>query len=477
MWAQGDFIAEPARRLPVACEVDLCVVGGSCTGVFAAVRAARLGLSVALVEQHSLLGGMATAAQVNEWHSLYDNSFKKLIIGGLTREVVERLRLRGAVRELPKGGRGQFRFNSAELAAELDTLIREHGIRVFLSARCTAALHTEEQGQDGVVVHDVIIEDKSGRRAIRARAFIDASGDGDLVRQAGLSADRPINPQPVNLQALVSGLEPFLAIVREEGRDWWKAIQGRAAEFGYPAENGTPWFFEYPGASGLVNLFGPRHHGVDGSDADALSAALSEGRRQIRALLDMIEAEFGIKGHVVSWAQALGVRETWHARCLHRLTGQELLHGEPFPDAIANGTYPVDIHHPGGTLLRYLDGREERIGKEGTHCWGRWRDSEESPGCYYIPYRSLVPRGGANVWIAGRCFDADAEAFAGARVMVNMNQTGEAAGTAVALALREGITAAQVDPRRLRMELNRGGSLLETPQRRICGTTMGTLAQ
>ena len=68
------FIAEPARATPVCHEADLCVVGGSCTGVFAAVRAARLGLSVAVIEQNTVLGGMAVAAQVNEWHSINDTT-------------------------------------------------------------------------------------------------------------------------------------------------------------------------------------------------------------------------------------------------------------------------------------------------------------------------------------------------------------------------------------------------------------------
>ncbi|NLB60693.1 MAG: FAD-dependent oxidoreductase, partial [Lentisphaerae bacterium] len=63
---------EPARATPIAHEADLCVVGGSCTGGFAAVRAARLGARVALIEQNGCFGGTATAGLVNVWHSLYD---------------------------------------------------------------------------------------------------------------------------------------------------------------------------------------------------------------------------------------------------------------------------------------------------------------------------------------------------------------------------------------------------------------------
>ena len=65
-------ILEPSRSVPVLAEADVCVVGGSCTGVFAAVRAARLGARVVLVEQLNCFGGTATASMVNIWHSLHD---------------------------------------------------------------------------------------------------------------------------------------------------------------------------------------------------------------------------------------------------------------------------------------------------------------------------------------------------------------------------------------------------------------------
>jgi glycerol-3-phosphate dehydrogenase len=65
-------VHEPARDTPIAHECDLCVIGGGCTGVFCAVRAARLGATVALVENNGFFDGVATAGQVNVWHSIYD---------------------------------------------------------------------------------------------------------------------------------------------------------------------------------------------------------------------------------------------------------------------------------------------------------------------------------------------------------------------------------------------------------------------
>ena len=130
-------------------------------------------------------------------------------------------------------------------------------------------------------------------------------------------------------------------------------------------------------------------------------------------------------------------------------------------DAIANGIYPLDVHHPCGTDLRYLDGREEKVSRDGVRRWGRWRaEGTPSPLCYHVPYRSLVPREAENLLVAGRVLDADRDGFGGVRVMVNMNQTGEAAGVASALAAKHEIPVGDVDTAELRRSLRDGGSII-----------------
>lgn len=445
-------LSEPAREVPIAGDFDLCVIGGSCTGVFAAVRAARLGLSVALVEQNILLGGMATAAQVNEWHSLHDASGTHPIIGGLTVEILDRLGQRNMLREAVRPHRGlYFIFNSAELAFELDNLIRQNGIRLFLKASCASAVRTGDR------IDAAIIEDKSGRRALRARQFIDASGDGDLLRRAGFAAWKNETLQPVSYQMLVAGLN---RLAETSGKHPWHQVKHLAEDFDYPRENATPWLNEYPAPADVTNVYGPRLNGCDASDADQFTLAVMESRRCHRALLDMFRKEVGPDVVALSFAHSLGIRETWHARCLHRIAADELLSGTPFPDAIAHGTYPIDVHSPEGTRLRYMDGREEVIGKNGAVTWRRWRDEcSASPTYYQIPYRCLVPESADNLLVAGRLLDADREAFGGVRVMVNMNQTGEAAGVAAALAVRHQTTVTNVNVALLRQTLGEGGTL------------------
>ena len=174
------IIKEPAKDIPVFYEADICVLGGSCTGVFAAVRAARLGAKVVIVEKQNAFGGVATSGLVNIWHSLYNTEFSKQIIAGLTLETVERLQRVGAVKEEKKSHSVGYVLNTEELKIELDNLIVESGVKAYLHTMFVAP-HVE----DGVL-KAVIVENKSGRGAILAKSFIDATGDGDLAARLEL---------------------------------------------------------------------------------------------------------------------------------------------------------------------------------------------------------------------------------------------------------------------------------------------------
>ena len=185
------FITEPARDIRVCRQVDLCVVGGSCTGLFAAVRAARLGLRVLVVEMDNCLEGVATSGLVNVWHKLMDEDEKKQVIAGLTQEVLERLDRVGAVAGSDDPKRlARDEGNTEELKIELDRLAGEHGIELFFHTLYCAAL------LDGDRLRGIVIENKDGRQALLADFFIDASGDGDLARDVGLTSFRYEHIQP-----------------------------------------------------------------------------------------------------------------------------------------------------------------------------------------------------------------------------------------------------------------------------------------
>jgi hypothetical protein len=228
-------------------------------------------------------------------------------------------------------------------------------------------------------------------------------------------------------------------------------------------EPGFVWSAESVGFPGVTMVAGTRVFGADCSDADQLTQASIEGRRQVRVIRDILHNNFagGEAVSVGALPARIGVRETRHAVCLHRLREREVLEDVRFDDAIANGSYRVDVHHPdkAGLTFRYLDGREIYTVPGRKHVERRWREARDAdPTFYQIPYRSIVPKGSENVLCAGRMVDADRGAFGAVRVMVNCNQLGEAAGAACCLALENRSGVADIAVARLRRVLSDGGS-------------------
>ena len=446
-------IHEEARETPVVEECDLCVVGGSCTGVFAAVAAARLGLRVVIVEKQGFFGGVATAGLVNVWHSLYDIPHERQIIGGLSVEVIERLRLHGAIAE---GISTHTVFNPAELTIELDRVIVEAGVRPRLHTQFVGPARDIDGRLDAVIV-----EDKNGRQAIRARCFVDATGDADLVARLGLPWAKAEALQPPTTGLAIYGIDQL----QEQNPEFKLGEAVFDPQYPEALRLGYLWGAPLPGVPSLRMVFGTRVHGADCSDADELTKAEIEGRRQARNMLSLLRRHFegGEQIGLANISAAIGIRETRRAKCRHTLTEEEVLDGVRFPDAIANGTYHVDIHHSdgGGLTFRELDGSESiNIPGQPREC-RRWRPARETnPTFYQIPYRSLVPLAIDNLLIAGRSIGADKGAAGAIRVMINCNQTGEAAGTAACLAVSGDVDVGDVDPAALRALLAKQGAIV-----------------
>lgn len=445
------FIIEQPRHTPVIDDVDLCILGGSCTGVFAAVRAARLGAKVALVEQQNCFGGVATSGMVNIWHTLRNTEFTQQIIAGLTLETVERLEKRHAATRVDNSPSQGFYLNTEELKIELDELVLESGITPYLHTTYVAPY--VENG----ILSAILVENKSGRGAIKAKMFIDATGDGDLCAHLGIPFRSPVQKQPPTTCAHIYGLDSLQNF--NIYQDTWRYKDA------YHLPDGFMWSAPIPGLPNMTLLAGTRVYDVDCANGNDLTHAEIEGRRQLRAIMDIARTHGGDSQLALAKLPSyIGIRETRHIDCQYRLTEHDVLTGRRFDDAIANGSYRVDVHHEDkpGVTFRYLDGTEvyHRTGMAPEA--GRWRpETAENPTFYQIPYRSLVPQGSfANLLVCGRAVDADTGAYGAIRVMVNMNQTGEAAGVAAYLALNGNMSVSDVHPARLRAELTNGGSII-----------------
>ena len=434
-------------NLPIIDEVDICILGGSCTGVFAGVRAARLGASVAVVEKQNAFGGVATSSLVNIWHSLYDTEGKQQIIAGLTKEVIDRLAVRDAV-NVSSNPSSAYTFNSQELKIELDELVLEAGIHPYLHT-----LFSEPYlGEDGKLM-GVIVDNKSGRGIIKAKYFIDATGDGDLCYRLGLKSYAFELLQPPTTCAHFEGWN---------SGEFDELLKKHGAEFNIP--DGFVWGATLP-ETNVYMLAGTRVYKADCAVAEDLTRAEIEGRRQIRAIMDMLR-KYGKKENLpglVALPSYIGIRETRHIKCLYQISDEDAMYGKHFDDAIANGSYRLDIHHQDkpGLTFRYLDGSEVYVRPGFADQKGRWRkEMDVDPTFYQIPLRSIIPEKHDNLMVAGRMLDAAIIAYSGIRVMVNMNQVGEAAGVTSYLALQQQNRIRDVSSNEVRNELRKGGSII-----------------
>lgn len=457
-------IREEAREIPVLYEADVCVLGGSCTGVFAAVRAARLGARVVIVEKQNAFGGVATSGLVNVWHSLYNTEFDRQIIAGLTLETVDRLKRIGAVTEWQKSHSVGFVLNTEELKIELDQLIVENKVKSYLHTMFVSPYIDDEK------LTAVIVENKSGRGAIKSSMFIDATGDGDLCSRLNIGHRMSSHFQPSTMCAKFSGWGAS-GIVQDDvtGNDSLIGLDLKEARLLYKDEfqipEGFGWGRHVPGTRDVYMYAGTRVYHASSADGEQLTFSEMEGRRQVRAIMDLIR-KYGPANNIslVSLPSYIGTRETRHIDCQYRLSGEDVLRGGHFDDTIAYGSYRLDVHHQDkpGITFKYLDGEQVYVRPGYPNEVGRWREETETNPTYYeIPYRCLLPKSSyPNLVAAGRMIDLDEEAFGGVRVMVNMNQTGEAAGVAAYLALTQGKPLANINVGELRKTLRDGGSIM-----------------
>ena len=448
MERETEFITEPQKKIPVVAEADICVVGGSCTGVFAAVRAARLGASVIVIEREGCLGGTATSGLVNCWHTLNDTSGEKQIIAGLTEEILSRVEPAETIRT--NHADSHF-FNPHELKTELDMLCAENGVRVMLHTLYCSCM--EEDGS----VRYIIIENKDGRGAVRASFFIDASGDGDICRDLGIEKFYNQTIQPPSACFLLEGDVSHVDVTR--------LIRHHGDEFGLEKDWG--WFCRVPDATNITMRADTHVLGLIPDKAEDLTKAEIEGRRKMRAVIRMLNrygAE-GVRYANVSSCSSIGIRETAHYVTAKKADQFELLLGKRYDDCVMNGTYNVDVHLPDGSItFRHFDGSFNTELADGGRVTGSWRrelgidENLPIPTYYSLPFSCLVPVRHDNLIAVGRMINADIFSFGALRVMVNLNQLGEAAGVAAYLSISSDVSVRSLDGRSVAKKLSEGGS-------------------
>lgn len=426
------------KTAPVVGSYDVVVCGGGVAGVAAAVSAARAGMKTALIERQGCFGGTATLGYVTPISGFYHK--EKRVVGGIAWEIVERLEKRGAAQvELPKG---HVSVHPEDFKLVMQQMLTGCGVTLYTNAYLSDCVQA-----DGRITH-LVIESKSGTEAIAARCVIDATGEADVCRRAGV----PMMPvekslQPISLCFVLEGVDATTPLLRDyvhhDGKNGHGSCQQEIHAYldeciaaGKLRQFGGPWFNTMVKGNALtVNITRIGANAADRADYTRAELMLREDMFTIVGLLKEKYPEFRNCSIVSSGVNA-GVRET------RRIEGMGMASGETFtvrPECpVARCAHPMDMHKAGSaaqTLIRL-----------------------DEPG--YVPHTALIPKKIGNLLAAGRCICADAAAFASLRVQATLMAIGEAAGLMAAMHCESGVPVQQTNATVLKNQLERRGSVL-----------------
>ena len=440
----------PSSNIDVLAEADVVVCGGGCSGVAAAVSAARHGASVVLIERWPTVGGMATNALVNGWHR---SDRKKVVINGLVEESAQRAEKEGWIvkdSQYPHAHETHW-FNPEGMRIVWHRMLKEAAVKTLCHM-----IAGEPLVEDGKI-KAVFLDTKLGRRAILGKYFIDSTGDGDLAAKAGVpfSYGRESDGlvQGMTLIFSLDGIDPALAEKRREAapgiielmrelRNNGKFPQfneGNCGHYLRHAENGILW--------NMLPVAG------NPLDEEKLTDLTYEAHEKIVSYLKFWRKKVPgySKATVRETGFALGVRESRRIKGLKTLDQQMVLDAVKHSDAIGHGVWMVDIHDPKGTgYTTYSDRGSRNMLEPGTS--------------YHIPLGMCLNQQISNLAVTGRCASSTHEAHSSVRVQTHCMVMGQGVGTLASMALEEGKELGKVEVRKLQKTLKSDGVYLEDVQ-------------
>lgn len=428
-------IQELARTIPVLREVDVLVAGGGTAGMIAGLAAARMGAKTLVLERLNCLGGNFTAGLMTTTWTFNDQ--EKLIVKGIPLELMQRLAEENAT--IPGDiSKDSFTIYDTEMAKFIiaDMYSAEPNLEVlYYTWVCDAIVEDNS-------VKGVIIESKSGRQAILAKAIVDATGDADVAARAGAEfmMETPDKLHPVSLLAKVGNVDlKAMFDYYKEHPDYVGKFTGGWQYSGFHSfklkdelqdkelppelEYLRDWFFLYYQTPRpreiLFNMTGETD--VDGTKVEDVTRGEIVSRKRLLQGLKVFRKYIpGFEdAYIMTTASTLGVRETRRITGDHILTVEDIVANTRYPDAVCSYGAPVGVHTPDGKGAVF-----HRL-KPGTS--------------YDIPYRCLIPKQLDGVVVTGRCISVVPDATGSTRNMTSCLALGQAAGVAAAVSAEKGI--------------------------------------
>lgn len=423
-------------------QYDTIVVGTDPEGVAAAVSAARNGLKTLLVDGNNreVLGGLMTLGWLNTIDLNQDKDNLTTLPGqkpavlnkGIFQEWFDRVE--GTSFDVTTAANA-----FAELAAKeknLDVLLKTKAMEPVVSAG-TGGL----KKVDGLAL---TLADGS-KVTVKAASVIDATQDADIAAAAGVpfTVGREDIGDPTSKMAVT-----VVFRLKNADASFWKEVRKRLENDDNPdsgADEHSAWGYgemqKYPAVNKdnlkmrglnigrqndetiLINAM--QIFNIDPLSAESRANAFkiaSDELPHIIAHMKQLYPEFA-KLELAGMAPELYVRETRHMQGMYRMTILDVLENRDQWDAIAYGSYRVDLQRTSPT-----DSGMEVL----------------APYKYAVPFRSLVPQEVDGLLVVGRAASYDTLPHGSARVIPTGMAEAQAAGAAAKLAIDQKLSFRQL---------------------------------
>jgi len=450
------FYYEPAKKMPVR-EFDVVVAGGGTAGVVAAIAAAREGARTALVESKGYIGGTVTEGGTalhsffNLWKA-FPGVEKRQVVKGIAQEIIDRLLERGGTTGHVEM---EVRYNYDSVCTAIDTeiyklvvfeMLIEAGVKVFLNTLLVGAIMDDDH------IRGVIVESRSGREAFYGKAFVDATGYGDLSAYAGAEYAEP-NDHSVANSIGVGGVDVdrYNEFCRNDANAQVaygprSGMPDRLVRVGFEVGAIPPDMQEEAKRIGMSFITTTLHDDyfmfiklnyrmpVSPTDRDEVVKAELELRQRMEAAIKVLRKIPGCeKAFIARSSPSLLIRRGRCIVCDYDISLSDILDGVHFEDDIMSFGF-----HDCAPRLQIKDG-----------------------GTYGIPYKALRVKGIRNLLAAGMLITSDWDAHMSTRNTVSCFGQGQAAGTAAALCAQKSIGTRELDYKELRKALLEAGVYLE----------------
>ncbi len=407
------------RKVPLRYEADVAVIGGGIAGVSAACAAARSGARVILVERFGVTGGVLTTGGVAHFCGQLQGQ------GEVFDRILADLRAFNAI------GSDRPVFHYEILAIILQEMLLERKVKLLLHTRFVDARLT------GRRITELIVCGPSGPEALRAKQFIDTSGESVLARAAGCEimkgSERSPYQLPMSMMYFVRHVKPDQTAPHlPEG--WFNPVR---KEEDLPMTSVWP---DGPGANAIkikIPMF-------DATDTESLTAAEIQARRRMLEVHDYHQRVAGEPWRLDHCSPIIGIREGCRVAGEYVLRVDDLRAGRAFDDGVARGTFYLDGHKPDDDKRTYI----------------LPKDQLEVPP-YQIPLRSLIARDADNLMMAGRNLSADQLALSSARVSTTGAMMGQATGITAAHCTQTGCDPNAVEAQEVIAILRERDAVLE----------------